>query len=107
MQRRLNTGAMPILPMITLLREFLIVLCALCVPQVDSSLYQIKHCLSLGLYGKYSTQRVVYFPYSTCGSALSNTHTYIYIYMYHFHTSDQRLRLLYINDIPQQTVVYN
>ena len=31
----------------------------------------------------------------------------IYIYMYHFHTSDQRLRLLYINDIPQQTVVYN
>ena len=89
----------PILPMITLLREFLIVR----VPQVDNSLYQIKRCLSLVLYRKYSTQRVVsrrnivlvfascyiclsptlfvlYFPYSTHGSALSNTHIYIYIY---------------------------
>ena len=59
MQRRLNTGRMPIQPMITLLREFLIVLCVLCIPQVDSSLYQIKHYLSLVLYGKYITQRVV------------------------------------------------
>ena len=97
MQHRRNTGAMPILPMITLLREFLIVSCVLCVPQVDSSLYQIKHCLSLVLYGKYSTQRVVsrrnialgfascyiclsptlfvlYFLYITRGSALSNTY---------------------------------
>ena len=32
---------------IGLLREFLIVLCVLCVPQVDGSLYQIKHCLGL------------------------------------------------------------
>ena len=47
---------MPILPMITLLLEFLIVSCVLCVPQVDSSLYQIKHCLSLVLYGKYITR---------------------------------------------------
>ena len=53
--RRQNTSAMPILPMITLLHEFLIVSCVLCVPQVDSSLYQIKHCLSLMLYRKYST----------------------------------------------------
>ena len=44
---------MPILPMITLLLEFLIVSCVLCVPQVDSSLYQIKHCL---LLVKYSTR---------------------------------------------------
>ena len=114
MQHRQNTGAMSILPMITLLREFLIVLCVLCVPQVDSSLYQIKHCLMLVLYGKYSTQRVVsrrnialgfascyiclsptlfmlYFPYSTCGSALSST----YIYIYHFHTSLQREEKVY------------
>ena len=99
MQRRRNTGAMLILPMITLLREFLIVSCVLCVPQVDSSLYQIKHCLSLVLYVKYSTQRVVsrrnialgfascyiclsptlfvlYFPYSTRGSALSSTYRF-------------------------------
>ena len=98
-QRRRNTGAMPTLPMITFLREFLIVSCALCVPQVDSSLYQIKHHLSVVLYGKYSTQRVVsrrnitlgfalcyiclsptlfvlYFPYSTRGSALSSTYIY-------------------------------
>ena len=56
MQRRRNTGAMPILLTITLLREFLIVSCVLCVPQVDSSLYQIKHCLSLMLYRKYVTR---------------------------------------------------
>ena len=61
---------MPILLMIILLREFLIVSCVLCVPQLDSFLYQIKHCLSLVLYGKYST------PSST----LSNTYIHIIIY---------------------------
>ena len=101
MQRKRNTSAMPILPMITLLHEFLIVSCVLCAPQVDSSLHQIKHCLSLVPYGKYNTQRMVsrrnialgfascyicllptlfmlYFPYSTRGSALSNINIYIY-----------------------------
>ena len=38
MQRRRNTGAMPILPMITLLREFLIVSFVLCIPQVQFSI---------------------------------------------------------------------
>ena len=89
-QRRRNTGAMPILPMITLLHEFLIVSCVLCVPQVDSPLYQIKHCFSLMLYGKYNTQRVVsrhllptlfmlYFLYNIRGSALSSTYITICI----------------------------
>ena len=106
MQHRRNTGTIPILPMITLLHEFLIVLCVLCVPKVDSSLYQIKHCLSLVLYRKYSTQRVVlrrnialgfascyiclsptlfvlYFPYSTHGSVLSSTYI-LYIHINHY-----------------------
>ena len=45
---------MHILLMIRLLHEFLIVSCVLCAPQVDGSLYQLKHCLGI----KYSMKRV-------------------------------------------------
>ena len=80
---RQNTDAKPILLMITLLREFLIGLCVLCVAQVESSLYQIKHCLRSCYMGNIALKEcllptlfVLYFPYSTRGSDLSNTYCF-------------------------------